>query len=66
MEDLLIRKIKGGINAIKGGRKSPQEAGVGVSLNRLKAINEPMYDELMAQYKRAVETYNNDKHDLPF
>ena len=58
MEDLLIKKIKGGINAIKGGRKSPKEAGLGSSLNRLKAVNEPMYDELMEQYKEALEVYN--------
>lgn len=58
MEDILIRKIKGGINAINGGRKSPKEAELGSSLNRLKGINEPMYEDLIAQYKDAVTKYN--------
>lgn len=54
MEDILIRKIKGGINAIKFKTKTPQEAGVGVYLNKLKAINKPMYDELLNDYKAVV------------
>ena len=58
MEDHLIKKIKGGILAIKNG-KTPQEANVGFSLNRLKEINRPMYDELMNDYKYAVMNAKN-------
>lgn len=53
MEDTLIKRIKGGILAIKNG-KTPQEANVGPSLNRLKEINKPMYDELLNDYKFVV------------
>lgn len=51
MEDMLIKKIKGGIGAIKNGVKTPQEASLGKFLNMLKDINKPMYDELMNDYK---------------
>lgn len=49
MEDLLIRKIKGGINGIKNGTKEAIE--IAPLLNRLKSINEGMYDELLKEYK---------------
>lgn len=58
MEELLIKKIKGGINAIKNGVKSPKEMGLGVHLNKLKTINQMMYEELLNDYKYAVQKYN--------
>ena len=56
-EDQLIRKITGGIAAIKRGTKTPEEAGLGRMLNTLKTINLPMYEELLDNYKAAVETH---------
>ena len=53
MEDLLIRKIKGGINGIKNGTKEATE--IAPLLNRLKDVNEGMYDELLQDYKNALE-----------
>jgi hypothetical protein len=61
MEELLIKKIKGGINAIKNGIKSPKDAGLGVHLNKLKTINQMMYEELMNDYKYSVQKYNEKK-----
>ena len=52
MEDLLIRKVKGGINGIKNGTKKASE--VAPLLNRLKGVNEGMYDELLEEYKKAL------------
>jgi hypothetical protein len=60
MEQLLIKKIQGGINAIKGGRKSPKEAGLGTAFKKLKDINEPMYDDLIEKYKSAVAKYKEE------
>jgi hypothetical protein len=57
MEDILIKKIKGGISAIKCGNKTPQEVGIGAFLNRLKTINKPMYDELMNDYKAVIQKF---------
>jgi hypothetical protein len=53
MEDLLIRKIKGGILGIKNGTREVTE--IAPLLNRLKAVNEGMYDELIKDYKSALE-----------
>lgn len=53
MEDLLIRKIKGGILGIKNGNKEITE--VAPLLNKLKNVNEGMYEELLQYYKVALE-----------
>lgn len=57
-EEKLIRQITAKTGAIKRGSISPAEAGAGTLLNRLKDINFPMYEELMNNYKAAVELYN--------
>jgi hypothetical protein len=57
MEDLLIRKVKGGINGIKNGTKDATE--IAPLLNKLKALNEGMYDELVQEYKIALEKRKN-------
>jgi hypothetical protein len=53
MEDLLIRKVKGGINGIKNGTKDATE--IAPLLNKLKDLNEGMYDELVQEYKIGLE-----------
>lgn len=53
MEETLIKRIKGGILGIKNGTKQPQE--VGKFLNMLKSINQGMYDELLNDYKAALQ-----------
>ena len=60
-EDQLIRKITGGIAAIKRGDKSPEDAKLGGMLNTLKGINLPMHEELMNNYKAALEIYKGLK-----
>jgi hypothetical protein len=52
MEDLLIRKIKGGIQGIKNGTKESKE--IAPLLNRLKGVNEGMYLDLLEEYKKAT------------
>ena len=54
MEDLLIRKIEGGIRGIKNGTKDPKE--IAPLLNRLKGLNEGMYDEVLKGYKKALDS----------
>ncbi len=51
MEEKLIRKIKGGMGAIKRGEKTKLEASLGTSFTSLKKLNIGMYDELMEEYK---------------
>lgn len=53
MEEILIKKIKGGMLGIKNNTKEPKE--VAVLLNKLKTINKPMYEELLNDYKKTME-----------
>lgn len=57
MEQQLIKKIKGGIMGIKNGTKTAAE--VGKFLNMLQGINKPMYEELLNDYKAALEIAKN-------
>lgn len=59
-EEQLISKIKGSIIALKIKSKTPAEAGAGKYLNKLKEINEPMYQELMQDYKAALLIYKGE------
>ena len=53
-EEKLIRRIKGGIAAIKRGEKTPAELGLGSVFSLLKSINEPMCEDLQNQYKQVI------------
>lgn len=59
LEETYIKNIESGIRAIKFGTKSPSEAKVGFNLNRLKEVNPGMYEDLMRDYKKAMEEYKN-------
>jgi hypothetical protein len=53
MEQILIRKIKGGIFGIKTGTKTPEQ--IASLLNKLKQINPGMYEELFLDYKKIIK-----------
>jgi hypothetical protein len=57
IEDLYIKKIEGGIRSVTNGSKTPKDSEVAVYLNKLKPINEGMYEDLLGKYKTAVEKY---------
>ena len=50
MEEILIKNIEAGIRGIRLGTKTPETAKVGVSLNRLKDINEGQYQDYLKKY----------------
>lgn len=58
MDEKILRKaekeVLAGIMAIKNGTKTPAEANLGRILNSLKALDEPLYDELLKKYKDAL------------
>jgi len=60
MEDHLIKRIKGGIFAIKTKQKTPQDAGLGILFSKLKEINKPMHDELMNDYKATLQNLKSN------
>lgn len=60
VEETCVKNIERGIHSIKKG-KSPSEANVGPFLNRLKSINDGLYEDLMKKYKDVVENFNQNK-----
>lgn len=52
MEQILIKKIKGGIFGIKTGSKTPEQ--IAILLSKLKEINPGMYEELFLDYKKVT------------
>ena len=60
-EDIYIKNIESGIRGLRLRTKTPSESNVGANLNRLKMVNEGMYDEYLAKYKKALNEYN--KHN---
>jgi hypothetical protein len=43
---------------IRSGKVLPQDSGIGKSINLMKAIDEPLYDKLMAEYKKILKNIN--------
>jgi hypothetical protein len=58
-EDLYIQLVTSGIRAIKMGTKTPIEAKVGISLNKLKPLNIGMYEQLLKEYKVVKGNWDN-------
>ena len=57
-EDLYIKLVTSGIRAIRLNLKTPIEAKVGLSLNKLKPLNNGMYDQLLIEYKKVKEEWD--------
>ena len=53
-EETYVKHIECGIRAIKLGTKRPDEANVGKFLNKLREVNEGLYDDLMERYQNIV------------
>jgi len=52
----LIKKITGGMSAIKAKTKTPKDAGLGIFFAKLKEVNQGLYDEKLTEYKNLLET----------
>ncbi|MHA2270109.1 MAG: hypothetical protein ACXAB8_20150 [Promethearchaeota archaeon] len=55
VEELLVKKIECGIRGIRMGTKNPEEAKVGKFLNKLKDVNEGLYDDLLIRYMKVYK-----------
>jgi hypothetical protein len=53
MEQLVVNKIIGGLMGIKNGTKQPKD--VAPWLNRLKGINEGLYEDYLVKYKKLTQ-----------
>lgn len=58
IEELYVKHIECGTRAIKLGTKEPNEANVGKYLNKLKPLNDGLYEDLMNRYKKVIDEYN--------
>ena len=63
-EEIYVKHIECGIRAIKLKTKSPQEANVGKFLNKLKDVNEGLYDDLLTKYQRVVQSYKKNEENI--
>lgn len=54
MFSILEKKIKGKFIAIKNGTETPASSGVAIMINKMKTIDEPCYDILLAEYKNIL------------
>ena len=52
-EDLYIKNIENSFRSIKMGKK-PSETNIGFSLNKLKIINEGLYEDYLKKYKEIL------------
>ena len=64
IEETYVKHIECGIRAIKLGTKRPDEANVGKFLNKLREVNEGLYDDLMERYQNIVENYKKNKESF--
>ena len=51
---VLEKQVRGGIFGIKIGTKQPKD--VAPLLNQIKVLDEALYDRLIVDYKKALET----------
>ena len=63
-EETYVKHIECGIRAIKLGTKRPDEANVGKFLNKLREVNEGLYDDLMERYQNILDNYKKNKESF--
>jgi hypothetical protein len=63
-EETYVKHIECGIRAIKLGTKRPDEANVGKFLNKLRGVNEGLYDDLMERYQNILDNYKKNKESF--
>ena len=61
VEETYIKNIENGIRGLRLRSKTPSKVNVGSNLNRLKILNEGLYDEYLTKYTKALKEYN--KHN---
>jgi hypothetical protein len=57
VEELAINKIRSGIRAIENGTKTPEEASLGYAFNKLKDLNEGLYQDFLVEYQMVVNKF---------
>lgn len=50
----LEKEIRVKMMSIKSGKVLPKDSGIGKLINLMKSIDEPLYEEIMSEYKRVL------------
>jgi hypothetical protein len=61
IEETYVKHIECGIRAIKLRTKKPEEANVGKYLNKLRELNDGLYDDLLTKYKKILADYKKEQ-----
>ena len=46
--------IRGKMIAIKNKTITPKDSGIGILINKLKVLDEPLYDKILTEYKNIL------------
>ena len=57
-EQTYIKNIENGIRAIRLGNKKPQDVNINSQLEKLKTVNDGMYEDLNKKYVTVVNEFN--------
>lgn len=52
MEELILKKVRGGLRGLKMGTKTIDEARVGYFLEKLAKVNDGLYQDYILEYNR--------------
>jgi len=52
MEELILKKVRGGLRGLKMGTKTIDEARVGYYLEKLAKVNDGLYQDYIIEYNR--------------
>jgi len=53
--NLLEKRIRGKFLSLKSGTSSIKDAKIGILLNPLKTLDEPLYNQLLNEYKNIID-----------
>lgn len=63
IEEIVVRKIEGGIRGIENGTKLPEDVNVPMQLKKLQAINDGLYEDLCDKYYATLDEYRAKKSE---
>ncbi len=59
MEELILKKIRGGLRGLKMGTKTIEEANVMYFLNKLEKVNNGLFQDYILEYSKIQNKYKN-------
>lgn len=59
MEELVLKKVRGGLRGLKLGTKTIQEVNLDTYLNKLEKLNKGLYLDYLTEYNRIIENIKN-------